>query len=113
MGPKEEPTAPEKKIETPALAPKVEAKAEPVAKVEVKKEPTKKPEVKAAAKPAAAKPKPKPKPKPKAEPAVPVLSLEEQAIADAKASAMKEAAQVAQRRARDEEAAAVELQKAK
>lgn len=57
---------------------------------------------------AKAKPVPKPKPEPVVE-----LSLEEQAIADAKAMAEREAAQVAKRRARDEAAAAMERQKAK
>lgn len=121
----EEMKAEAKKIETPKAVvepPKAVEAVAPVVnmekKVEVEKVKVVPPSVPApmveAVKPVIkveAAPKPPPKPKPVVAPVI-ELSLEEQAIADARAMREKEELQVAKRRARDEAAAEMERQKA-
>ncbi|KAL7519656.1 hypothetical protein ACHAWX_004416 [Stephanocyclus meneghinianus] len=96
--------APELVVEKPAEKEVAAPKKEEPKKVEPKVE---EPKVEAKVE----KPKPAPKEPPKQEP-VKQLSLEEEAIMLAKAAAEAEAAQVAKRRALDEQAAEIERQKA-
>ncbi|KAL3793133.1 hypothetical protein HJC23_005635 [Cyclotella cryptica] len=95
----------EKPVEKAVAAPKKEEPKKEEPKKEEPKEEAPKVEAKEE------KPKPAPKAPPKQEPAK-QLSLEEEAIMLAKAAAEAEAAQVAKRRALDEQAAEIERQKA-